>query len=180
MVSLARFGVSGICPVGQNLTNLTTVANRKPDFQREFQTCRWGAEPILQGKSFKVDVPVILQFGLDRLSHLERSRWPPRPDSTCLEFVALARNEPIPGQLRSGRQSCSIKPIPADPVAKPPPKGRCPLFVSEVNANPADTEDHPQGVWTLPPSLRLGAEEKAKYQSIGESDRMTLRFRKPE
>ncbi|MEX2962012.1 class I SAM-dependent methyltransferase [Microbulbifer sp. TYP-18] len=51
---------------------------------------------------------------------------------------------------------------------------------SEVNANPQDTADHPRGVWTLPPSLRLKDQDKAKYLAIGESDRMTLRFRKPE
>ncbi len=50
---------------------------------------------------------------------------------------------------------------------------------SEVNANPADTHDHPEGVWTLPPTLSLGDKERAKYVAIGESDRMTLRFRKP-
>ncbi|GLX80815.1 class I SAM-dependent methyltransferase [Thalassotalea eurytherma] len=47
---------------------------------------------------------------------------------------------------------------------------------SEVNANPKDTADHPKGVWTLPPVLRLGDEDKAKYLAIGESDRMTLKF----
>jgi predicted methyltransferase len=51
---------------------------------------------------------------------------------------------------------------------------------SEVNANPKDTTDHPKGVWTLPPSLSLGDEDREKYLAIGESDRMTLRFRKPE
>lgn len=50
---------------------------------------------------------------------------------------------------------------------------------SEVNANPADTHDHPEGVWTLPPTLSLGDKDRAKYAAIGESDRMTLRFRKP-
>jgi len=50
---------------------------------------------------------------------------------------------------------------------------------SEINANPADDHDHPEGVWTLPPSLRLEDENRAEYESIGESDRMTLRFRKP-
>lgn len=49
---------------------------------------------------------------------------------------------------------------------------------SEVNANPKDTKDHPEGVWTLPPGLELGDKDKEKYQAIGESDRMTLRFRK--
>lgn len=50
---------------------------------------------------------------------------------------------------------------------------------SEVNANPADTADHPNGVWTLPPTNSHDAEDAAKYRAIGESDRMTLRFRKP-
>lgn len=50
---------------------------------------------------------------------------------------------------------------------------------SEVNANPKDIKAYRRGVWTLPPSLRLGERDKAKYLAIGESDRMTLRFRKP-
>lgn len=57
---------------------------------------------------------------------------------------------------------------------------------SEINANPKDTTEHPSGVWTLPPSLSgpddntpLTEEEIAKYKEIGESDRMTLKFRKP-
>lgn len=49
---------------------------------------------------------------------------------------------------------------------------------SEINANPADTADWPDGVWTLPPTLRKGEVDRAKYQAIGESDRMTLLFRK--
>lgn len=51
---------------------------------------------------------------------------------------------------------------------------------AEINANPKDTRDHPEGVWTLPPSLQLGDTDKEKYMAIGESDRMTLRFRKPQ
>jgi len=51
---------------------------------------------------------------------------------------------------------------------------------SQINANPLDTADHPQGVWTLPPSLRLGDSDREKYLAIGESDRMTLRFIKPD
>ena len=50
---------------------------------------------------------------------------------------------------------------------------------SEINANPRDTADHPEGVWTLPPTLRLGDKDRAKYLAIGESDRMTLKFVKP-
>ncbi len=49
---------------------------------------------------------------------------------------------------------------------------------SEVNANAKDTKDHPNGVWTLPPTSR-GKLDPEKYRAIGESDRMTLRFAKP-
>lgn len=58
---------------------------------------------------------------------------------------------------------------------------------SEINANPKDTKDHPFGVWTLPPTRQSSEEDgkpspegfdRAKYDAIGESDRMTLRFRK--
>jgi predicted methyltransferase len=50
---------------------------------------------------------------------------------------------------------------------------------SEVNANPADTKDHPEGVWTLPPTLRLKEQGRESWLGIGESDRLTLRFIKP-
>jgi predicted methyltransferase len=51
---------------------------------------------------------------------------------------------------------------------------------SDVNANPKDTKDYEGGVWTLPPTLRLGDKDKDKWLAIGESDRMTLKFVKPE
>jgi predicted methyltransferase len=59
---------------------------------------------------------------------------------------------------------------------------------SEINANPRDTKDHPFGVWTLPPTRQSQGDDgkpapagfdRAKYDAIGESDRMTLKFRKP-
>jgi predicted methyltransferase len=58
---------------------------------------------------------------------------------------------------------------------------------SEINANPKDTKDHPFGVWTLPPTRRSAPAgqppnpnfDHAKYDAIGESDRMTLKFVKP-
>jgi predicted methyltransferase len=50
---------------------------------------------------------------------------------------------------------------------------------SEINANPKDTKDYEQGVWTLPPVYRLGNKDRAKYAEIGESDRFTLKFVKP-
>ncbi len=49
---------------------------------------------------------------------------------------------------------------------------------SEVNANPKDTKDYADGVWTLPPAFKLGEKDHAKYAAIGESDRMTLKFTK--
>ncbi len=59
---------------------------------------------------------------------------------------------------------------------------------SEINANPKDTKDHPFGVWTLPPTRRSAPNgqppnpnfDHAKYDAIGESDRMTLKFVKPD
>lgn len=53
------------------------------------------------------------------------------------------------------------------------------LDESGINANPKDTHDWPGGVWTLPPTLRNGQTDRDKYLAIGESDRMTLKFRKP-
>jgi predicted methyltransferase len=50
---------------------------------------------------------------------------------------------------------------------------------SEVNANPKDTKSYPAGVWTLPPDYRLGKIDRARYEAIGESDRFTLKFVKP-
>lgn len=47
---------------------------------------------------------------------------------------------------------------------------------SEVNANPRDERRHPEGVWTLPPSYRLGDRDRERYRAIGESDRFTLKF----
>ncbi len=61
------------------------------------------------------------------------------------------------------------------------------VAASDVNANPRDTRDHPFGVWTLPPTLRTSpigqpddpGFDTSPFETIGESDRMTLKFRKP-
>ncbi len=50
---------------------------------------------------------------------------------------------------------------------------------SEINSNPKDLKNYEKGVWTLPPTFRLGEKDKSKYIEIGESDRMTLKFIKP-
>jgi predicted methyltransferase len=51
---------------------------------------------------------------------------------------------------------------------------------SEINANAKDSKDYPKGVYALPPTLAMGNVDRQKYLDIGESDRMTLRFRKPQ
>lgn len=53
------------------------------------------------------------------------------------------------------------------------------VAASEINANPKDTKNYPEGVWTLPPSYRMGETDRERYTAIGESDRMTLKFIKP-
>jgi predicted methyltransferase len=55
-------------------------------------------------------------------------------------------------------------------------------FVAEsgIGDNPKDRKDYPKGVWTLPPTLVLGQVDRAKYLAIGESDRWTMKFIKPE
>ncbi len=71
--------------------------------------------------------------------------------------------------------------IPEDYVIKlATDAGFAPPEKSEINANPKDTKDYERGVWTLPPSLALGDKDKDKYTAIGESDRMTLKFVKPD
>ncbi|HEY0682866.1 MAG TPA: methyltransferase [Steroidobacter sp.] len=51
---------------------------------------------------------------------------------------------------------------------------------SDLLNNPKDTKDHPKGVWTLPPTLALGEQDRAKYQAIGEADNFLLKFQKPQ
>ena len=50
------------------------------------------------------------------------------------------------------------------------------LEISDVNSNPKDSTDHPKGVWSLPPRLRMGDEDREYYIGVGESNRMTLKF----
>jgi len=53
------------------------------------------------------------------------------------------------------------------------------LGSSEINANPKDTTNWPKGVWTLPPTLALGDQDRAVYEAIGEADNFVLKFQKP-
>jgi predicted methyltransferase len=50
---------------------------------------------------------------------------------------------------------------------------------SEINANPKDTKDWVDGVWTLPPTLTQGEKDRARYIAVGEADNFVLKFRKP-
>ncbi|WP_085316630.1 class I SAM-dependent methyltransferase [Derxia lacustris] len=67
----------------------------------------------------------------------------------------------------------------ADAIALAEAAGLKLVARSDVNANPRDTKDYAAGVWTLPPTYRLGDVDRAKYAAIGESDRFTLKFVKP-
>lgn len=66
----------------------------------------------------------------------------------------------------------------ADVIAMVEARGFALVGKSEINANPKDTADYPDGVWTLPPTYRLKDQDRERYAAIGESDRMTLLFRK--
>jgi predicted methyltransferase len=66
----------------------------------------------------------------------------------------------------------------ADVIAMVEARGFQLVGKSEINANPNDPADHEAGVWALPPNYRLGETDRDRYTAIGESDRMTLLFRK--
>ncbi|MFQ3594654.1 MAG: methyltransferase domain-containing protein [Sphingomonadaceae bacterium] len=81
--------------------------------------------------------------------------------------------EPLPGPMQGGYIKES------QVIALAEKAGFRLVGRSEINANPKDTADWPQGVWTLPPTLALKDQDREKYLAIGESDRMTLLFEKP-
>lgn len=89
-----------------------------------------------------------------------------------VEHRAAAGDKPDPQALSGYVQEAQVK-------AMATAAGFVFVKSSEVNANPKDTRNHPKGVWTLPPVLRLKDQDREKYVAIGESDRMTLMFRKP-
>jgi predicted methyltransferase len=53
------------------------------------------------------------------------------------------------------------------------------VSTSEIDANPKDTKNWVDGVWTLPPTLSQGDKDRAKYVAVGEADNFVLKFRKP-
>ena len=87
-----------------------------------------------------------------------------------LEEHRLPENRPDAMQKTSGYMKTSIV------IALAEAAGFKLAGKSEINANPKDTADYPDGVWTLPPTFAKGNADRAKYAAIGESDRMTLRF----
>lgn len=97
------------------------------------------------------------------------------------------RADPRPETVANGRSASDGYVSKATIVAAAAKAGLVLEAESDVNANPKDTKDHPFGVWTLPPNSwtapRGGVTpegfDAAKYKAIGESDRHTLRFRKP-
>jgi len=86
-----------------------------------------------------------------------------------VEHRALARSEQDPKALSGYVTEAHV-------IALAEKAGFTLLEKSEINANPKDSRNHPKGVWTLPPSLRLKQQDREKYIAIGESDRMTLKF----
>ena len=100
--------------------------------------------------------------------------------------VAVEQHRAAPGTKADGGESGYVtEQFVIDAAAR---AGLKLVAKSEINANPKDTRDHPFGVWTLPPTRATvpygsgkpadPAFDRAKYDAIGESDRMTLRFTK--
>jgi predicted methyltransferase len=84
-----------------------------------------------------------------------------------------APGTPVPAMMKSGYVSEALMEERAV-AAGFKPAGR-----SEVNANPRDTRDHANGVWSLPPTLAGKDVDRERFVAIGESDRFTHRYRKP-
>lgn len=102
--------------------------------------------------------------------------------------VVEHRADPRPETVANGRSATDGYVSKATIVAAATKAGLVLDAESEINANPKDTKDHPFGVWTLPPNSQSAPRgggaapegfDPAKFKAIGESDRHTLRFRKP-
>lgn len=102
--------------------------------------------------------------------------------------VVEHRADPRPETVAGGRSASDGYVAKATIVAAATKAGLVLDGESEINANPKDTKDHPFGVWTLPPNSMVAPRgggaapegfDPAKYKAIGESDRHTLKFRKP-
>jgi predicted methyltransferase len=97
------------------------------------------------------------------------------------------RADPRPETVAGGRAASDGYVSKATIVAAAQKAGLVLEAESDINRNPKDTKDHPFGVWTLPPNSRTSQNgvttpadfNPEKYKAIGESDRHTMRFRKP-
>jgi predicted methyltransferase len=96
---------------------------------------------------------------------VEQHRW---PESKAYPLDATTGKPRVIGYLKE-----------SDVIALATAAGFKLAARSEMNANPNDTKDYPNDVWSLPPALRGGDLDKARYLAIGESDRMVLKFVKP-
>lgn len=162
---------------------------------------KWGKQEYV---AFAVDSPPLAASGTADVvltfRNIHNFLWQPGmlDKSMSDSFAALKpggvlgvvehRADPRPETVRGGRSAADGYVSIATVVAAAEKAGFKLEAQSDVNFNPKDTKDHPFGVWTLPPNSRTsgGANTPTpadfnpeKYKAIGESDRMTLRFRKP-
>ena len=125
------------------------------------------------GREKKVD-PATLDAQLQAFANQRRVAAAEAEKKASAEYLAKMAAEPGATKAESGYVRTDYL------VALAKKAGFELIGESEVNANPKDTGDHPNGVWSLPPTLRGGDADRDKFLAIGESDRQTLRFRKPE
>jgi predicted methyltransferase len=156
---------------------------------------RLAADPTLYGNPTVVTFPtngvdVVPPGSLDMVvSFRNIHNWMAR--GTAPQVFATIFKALKPGGVLGVTEHRGNQAVPQDPQAKSgyvnqdyaiqliEAQGFRLVGASEVNANPKDTKDYEQGVWTLPPTYRLGDKDREKYAEIGESDRFTLKFEKP-
>ncbi len=170
-------------------------SDARPTFYAERLARFLDRAPELYGKVERIVIdPKNIQFGLDAtvdMVMVMRAMHNLHRDKLLPSFLTQAFKALKPGGILAVEQHRAKPDANPDESAT---KGYLPeAFVitqaeaagfkldkkSEINANPKDTKDYPDGVWTLPPTFELGDKDRAKYAAIGESDRMTLRFVKP-
>ena len=173
-----------------------------PDPKSQYITARLDAfqkklasDPTLYGKAAVVTLPanggdVVPPGSVDLVVTFRNiHNW--MADGSAANVIATMFKALKPGGVLGVVEHRGNAAVPQDPQAKSgyvnedyaikliEAQGFRLLGSSEVNANPKDTKDYEQGVWTLPPTYRLGDKDKDKYAAIGESDRFTLKFEKP-
>ena len=174
----------------------------QPDPKSQYITARLDAfqkklasDPTLYGKATVVTLPAnggdVVQPGSVDLVVTFRNIHNWMADGSAANVIATMYKALKPGGVLGVVEHRGNAAVPQDTQAKSgyvnedyaikliEAQGFRLLGTSEVNANPKDTKDYEQGVWTLPPTYRLGDKDKDKYAAIGESDRFTLKFEKP-